>query len=200
MNKVIVIGGGIVGASCAYHLARAGVDTVLVDRRDAGRATSAGAGIVAPGTSLRDIPPFYTLAKPAVTYYPELVASLEEANGAVTGYETCGKLFLAEDDTEAAQLDDVLDLFQQRRDNGMPNLGEIEDIDGSAARELFPALREIPRALYIPDAARVDGALMRDALITGARHDGAEVLTGDARLMISNGIVVLLLQSFQFHF
>ena len=42
----VVIGGGVVGASTAYHLVRAGVRTLLVDRRDVGRATDAGAGIL----------------------------------------------------------------------------------------------------------------------------------------------------------
>ena len=44
----IVIGGGIVGASAAYHLVKNGVKTLLIDRHDEGRATNAGAGILAP--------------------------------------------------------------------------------------------------------------------------------------------------------
>jgi len=51
MNRVAVIGGGIVGASAAFHLAREGVETILIDRKDIGQATLAGAGIIAPGTS-----------------------------------------------------------------------------------------------------------------------------------------------------
>jgi D-amino-acid dehydrogenase len=189
MSKVIVVGGGIVGASAAFHLAKSGVETVLVDRRDTGRATSAGAGIVAPGTSMRDIPPFYTFAQPAVTYYPELVAALAEADAGETGYEICGKLFLAESDEEASQLNEVLDLFRLRRAAGMPNLGDVEAVDGAIARQYFPALRDIPRAIYIPDAARVSGALMRDALTEGARHYGAQVILGTATPVVEQGRV-----------
>jgi D-amino-acid dehydrogenase len=46
--KVVVVGAGVFGASVAYHLAREGAEVVVFDRDDAGRATSAGAGIVCP--------------------------------------------------------------------------------------------------------------------------------------------------------
>ena len=43
--KVVVVGAGIVGTSTAYHLACKGADVFLVDRKDEGQATAAGAGI-----------------------------------------------------------------------------------------------------------------------------------------------------------
>ena len=48
MYDAIVVGGGIVGMSTAYHLMCAGVKTLLIDRGDQGRATDAGAGIISP--------------------------------------------------------------------------------------------------------------------------------------------------------
>lgn len=89
VNWHVVIGGGIVGASAAYHLARDGHRTVLIDRRDHGRATTAGAGIIAPGTSRRDIPPFYEMAVPAVTYYPELIRALDDVDAGDTPRTPC---------------------------------------------------------------------------------------------------------------
>src|SRR5687767_14168668 len=68
-KRVLIVGGGVVGASAAYHLADAGVATLLVDRHDTGHATAAGAGIIAPGTSLRSLPPFFSLAADAARYY-----------------------------------------------------------------------------------------------------------------------------------
>lgn len=52
MKTYIVIGAGILGASTAYHLAKAGVRVTLVDRQDLGQATNAAAGIVCPWLSL----------------------------------------------------------------------------------------------------------------------------------------------------
>ena len=49
MADVIVIGGGLLGFSTAYHCVLAGARTTLVDRRDTGWATGAGAGIISPG-------------------------------------------------------------------------------------------------------------------------------------------------------
>ena len=46
MYDAIVIGGGVVGMSTAYHLLCGGARTLLVDRADPGRATDAGAGIL----------------------------------------------------------------------------------------------------------------------------------------------------------
>src|SRR5699024_10683185 len=134
----------------------------------------AGAGIIAPGTSMRNLPEFFAFARPAVTYYPKLIASLEEAGAENTGYQVCGKLFVAQTDEEAARLEDVLALMQSRRDEGMPNLGDVQMIDGDEAKARFPALKDVPRAIFIPEAARVDGGMMRDALTAGATHHGAE--------------------------
>ena len=73
MYDVIVVGGGIVGMSTAYHLVWAGAKTLLIDREDRGRATDAGAGILSPETNSRDPDAWFDFAVAAVGYYPTLV-------------------------------------------------------------------------------------------------------------------------------
>ena len=97
-HEVVVIGGGIVGSSAAYRLARAGARVTLVDRADAGHATAAGAGIISPGTSARSGGPVFALAAASVAFYPELLAQLAADGELATGFETVGGLFIALND------------------------------------------------------------------------------------------------------
>ena len=184
MTRVVVIGGGVVGASAAYHLARNGVETILVDRRDAGHATGAGAGIISPGTSTRPLPAFFPFARDAVDHYPDMITRLTEIGQATTGYEVVGELILAKTDEEFANLPALKALYAERRAGGMPNLGEVTDVDEATARQMFPALGPIHGALHVPEAARVDGDSLRNALVAGAKHYGAEVRYGAASLKI----------------
>lgn len=188
MNRVVVIGGGIVGASAAYHLAHTGVETILIDRKDIGHATAAGAGIIAPGTSQRPLPAFYPFAAVAVRYYPRLVASLAEIGQVQTGYDVVGELVLAFDD-EAEKLKDLLPLFRSRFEQGMPNLGDVRTLERGEAREMFPLLGEITGGIHVPEAARVDGDALRSSLVAGAEHFGTSLVEGSARLRVDRGAV-----------
>lgn len=183
MTRTIVIGGGIVGASAAFWLADSGNEVVLVDRHDPGHATAAGAGIIAPGTSMRTLPAFYPFAADAVRYYPELVARLAELGAGDTRYDVVGKLFVATNDEEFERLPAIQQMMEQRRQEGMPNLGATRMVSAEEARSMFPALGEVAGAIHVPEAARVDGGSVRDAMVAGARTLGATILQGNARLL-----------------
>src|SRR5437762_8393836 len=98
-TRIVVVGGGIVGASVAYHLARRGVAVVVIEGVEAGSATGAGAGIICPWTNSDD-DPAYRLGADGARYYPELISMLAEDGEAGTRYERVGALCLA---VEAAQ-------------------------------------------------------------------------------------------------
>lgn len=187
MTTVVVVGGGIVGASAAFHLAAAGVTTWLVDSAAAGRATSAGAGIISPGTSTRALPPFYELAQPAVAHYPDLINKLRDVGVQDCGYEVCGKLIVADTVEKAEALPAHLALIADRKANGMPNIGDITEVSPTQARDLLPTLGNMQAAAHISGAARVDGATMRDALTHGAKLLGAKVVSADASLVMESG-------------
>ena len=76
---VVVVGGGLVGAACAYELARDGHRVTLFDRHDVGRATDAGAGILSPETYGGAVPAFLDLADLAGEHYRALVARARRA-------------------------------------------------------------------------------------------------------------------------
>lgn len=187
MSTVAVIGGGIVGASAAYHLAKAGVNTVLVEGEQPGRATSAGAGIVAPGTSRRPLPEFYELAGPAVSYYSVLADDLASLNEGDCGYEVCGSLMVADTEEKAAQHPQYKALMEQRREEGMPNLGDISEIPPAEAKAMLPILGEMHAAIHISGSARVDGSIMRAALTNAAEKLGVRILRSVARIDVHAG-------------
>src|SRR5215469_3818418 len=105
---VVVVGAGILGASAAFHLARAGARVTVVDAVHEGRATAAGAGIICPWVSGAEDPAFYTLYCEGGRYYPELVAALAEVGETDLGYRRAGALVVSDDTSELAAFERLL--------------------------------------------------------------------------------------------
>lgn len=165
---LVVVGGGVVGASVAFRAAGHGLRTLVLDAGHAGRATDAGAGIVSPATNTRDPETWFRLATAAAAGYPRLVAELADCGVSDPGYARVGELVIAVDEDEAAQLIEEARHLATRS----PEVGPIDPHD---ARRRFPALGHVSAALWAPDAARVDGRRLAAALVAGARHRGATV-------------------------
>src|SRR4051794_37848721 len=104
-----VVGGGIIGLTCAYFLARAGLSVEVFDRGDLGREASwAGAGILPPGNPAKAATPIDRLRAIGSVRFPEFSAELRELTGLDNGYVRCGGIeFIEEDPTE------ILDLWQR---------------------------------------------------------------------------------------
>ncbi len=157
----IVIGGGVVGASAAYHLVCDGAKTLLVDRRDAGRATDAGAGILSPATNTRDPDPWLRLAAFASEYYPQLVDNLQAEQDGDTGFATCGMMLVAVSYDEIESFAIARQhIFNRRDQRGEPAEEDLYEISSDEARRHFPALGDVRGAIFYRDAARVDGRLL----------------------------------------
>ena len=192
MDDVIVIGGGIVGASAAYRLAHCQARVTLVDRADAGQATAAGAGIISPGTTYDSPEAFFPLAFRAVAYYDTLLATLTEDGETRTGFEAVGLLHVATSEAEAEALLVLLRLIEERRAAGVPRIGAVQMLTSDEARALFPALGDCFGAIHASDAARVDGRLLRDAMRRAAAQRGVRLVTGavDAIREAGSGVEV----------
>lgn len=186
-HDVIVVGGGVVGATAAYLCAREGLRTLLIDRLDVGRATDAGAGIISTRTSARhDV--LFDLGLRSSGYYAQLLAELEEDGGGDTGYARCGDLRVAVDEEEVAPFSRMLALVEERRARHGASTADVREIAPEEARALFPPLARPRRALYDPTAARVDGRLLNRAVLEAAAHRGVAALrTGVDRLVIERG-------------
>jgi len=187
-GPVAVIGGGIVGASVAYHLTTmaGGTEVVLVDNGQPGAATGAGAGIVSPWLENDPRPAYRELTFAAARSYPRLVAALGATGEIDTGYEVTGALNLAPED----ELAELARRAESVRVGDGPEIGDVAVLDAAEATQRFPPLEGRAGAVWVSGAARVDGNRMRSALLTHARHLGMRELSGRARLDVRSGRVV----------
>lgn len=181
MKKFIIIGAGILGASTAYHLAKSGAAVTVVDRKDAGQATDAAAGIICPWISQRRNKAWYALAKGGAAYYDSLIGQLEDDGEMETGYRKVGAISLH---TEARKLGAMEERALKRREDA-PEMGNIRQVNVKETGELFPPLGEVYDAVHVSGAARVNGRALRDALIKGAKKYGANFVEGSAALTFS---------------
>src|SRR5262245_47341078 len=185
----IVVGGGIVGMSIGYHLVCAGARTLLIDRADPGRATDAGAGILAPETNSRDPEAWFAFAEAAVGYYPELIRRLDDEQAGETGYAVCGQLIVAATADEDAPFAEARrHVFERQRQRGTPGPDDLREVTPDEARALFPPLAPVRGALYFRNAARVDGRLLTAALRRAALARGLTIEQASVeRLAIQGG-------------
>lgn len=195
MKKVVVIGGGILGASAAYHLARAGAKVTLIDRKDPGQATDAAAGIICPWVSQRRNKAWYALAKGGAAFYPSLIEQLGQDGETETGYQRIGAVSLHSDENK---LEKMVERTAKRKEEA-PEIGDIQKLGPEETMELFPPLSPEYSSVYVSGAARVNGRSLRQALINGAKKHGAEVVYGSARLELKEGKVIGAIVDETFH-
>ena len=176
MPDLSIVGGGVVGATAAWHATRRGASVALLDARDPGRATDAGAGIVSPETDLRDATPNHHLSAAAKRFYPELIAALEREGHNDTGYARCGKLVVALDDEQAGWIDSYLALLRDPATAAAPpDPASLHEITASEAKNRFPPLGSVTAAFVSDDGARVDGRFLERTLLASAVDRGLTI-------------------------
>lgn len=178
MTHHIVVGGGITGASAAYHLAKAGERVTLIDRGDKGQATQAAAGIICPWLSNRRNKYWYKLAKKGAEFYQTLIPELENQLGTDTGYRRSGAISL---ETDGQLLDRKTDLTLQKQTDA-PEMGEVIRLNEQDVQRYFPLVADGFQGLFVSGGARVNGRVLRDSLIQGAVAHGAVRIHGHAQV------------------
>src|SRR4051794_32125845 len=99
---VLILGGGVIGLTTAWFLAREGARVVLLDRGDLGRQASwAGAGIIPPGIAAHAHTPLDLLRARSSALYPAVSELLLEQTGIDNGYRVCGGIEVPEGDVSA---------------------------------------------------------------------------------------------------
>ena len=171
---VVVVGGGVIGLSCAWRLAQGGARVAVVERGEPGSgATRVAAGMLAPVGELSfGEPELLELTLEAARLYPEFVAELEAASGMSTGYERLGALHVALDRDEAAQLRRVHDLQRSLE-------LEAEWLPPRKCRDLEPGLTpSFHGGVFAAGEAAIDPRALTAALVEALRAEGVVVMTG----------------------
>ncbi|MDO6522812.1 FAD-dependent oxidoreductase [Shimia thalassica] len=163
--RVVIIGGGVVGCSVAYHLTKLGWDdVVLLERKQLTSGTTwHAAGLIA---QLRATANMTKLAK----YSQELYGALEEETGVATGFKRVGSI------TVALTEDRKEEIYRQAamaRAFGV----EVEEISNERVQEMYPHLNleGVVGAVYLPLDGQGDPANIALALAKGARQRGGIV-------------------------
>ena len=183
---IVVVGAGILGASTAFHLVRAGVRVTIVDAAHEGRATAAGAGIICPWVSGAEDAAFYRLYVEGARYYRELVPALAELGETDLGFRQVGAMVVSKNADGLAAFQDLL----SRRRAATPEMGEVALLSPGEARALFPPLHPDLAGLHVANGARVDGRRMSTGLLRAAQRLGAELIAAEAELVRAGDRVV----------
>ena len=162
--QVVVIGGGVVGASVLYHLTRAGwTDVVLLERREltAGSTWHAAGGM----HTINGDPNVAALQRYTVQLYEEL----EKSSGVSCGVHLTGEVMLADNE-------DRMDWLRMVHARGRYLGMETELISVAEAAQKVPFLVEehFVGALWDPVGGHVDPSGVTHAYATAARMSGAE--------------------------
>lgn len=177
----VVIGAGIVGASCAYHLRQAGREVVLVDAGEPGRATDAGLGVVSALDDGSHGEVWGTFGAAAAEYYPVLAAELAELGIAETGWARVGQLVT----TAPGDENRLSTVMRHGKDwcsrHGAEALGTPELVGPDDIQRLWPGLAASAAVLF-DRVGGVDGRRFRAALTDAFTRLGGTVTAGTATL------------------
>jgi glycine/D-amino acid oxidase-like deaminating enzyme len=166
-HDVIIIGSGVVGASCAYELALAGLRVLVIDRGGlASGTTASGEGNIL--VSDKPPGPELDLARASIARWADYAAELSEP----FEYEPKGGVVVATEPTDRLPL---ADLVARHRDAGVA----AQLLDGRELRQLEPHLApDLELGAHYPDDAQVQPVLASSALLADARRLGVELRPG----------------------
>ena len=176
---VIIVGGGVIGASVAYHLTKIGIsNVVLCERRQLTCGTTwHAAGLV---TQLRATRQMTELAK----YTGELYGRLEQETGQATGFQRRGSLRVA---NTPARYEELARGASMGRNFGL----SVAPVSAGEIKERWPPINidGIVGGFWFPHDGQVNPADVTMAYAKGARQGGARILeqTLVTRILVNNG-------------
>jgi glycine cleavage system aminomethyltransferase T/glycine/D-amino acid oxidase-like deaminating enzyme len=181
-TKVVVIGGGVAGTSCAYHLAKFGwKDTILLERDQLTSGTTwHAAGLVGQLGATATIT---KLRKYSLNLYKELEKKTElstglKQNGAITVASSKERLQELLRQATSAQLFDV----------------NVEVLDKQQIKNLYPVIndQDILGGVYMPEDGQADPVGVTNVLAKAARMEGVQIFekTPVTKILVKNNRII----------
>ena len=180
-SRFVIIGGGIIGCSTAYHLAKMGKEVVLLEKAKlTSGSTWHAAGLVGQLRSNANVTQL-------LGYSIELYKRLEEETGLATGWRMNGGLRLACNQERWTEV--------RRQATTAHSFGlEMELLTPSEAQELWPLMTvdDVVGAAFLPTDGQANPSDITQALAKGARMAGAQLfenapVTG---IQLNKGVIV----------
>jgi len=170
MHDILVIGGGVIGLSLAWELAKHGKKVQVIDQGQPGREASwAGAGILPPATLRPGDHPLDQLRGLACELHPQCAAELKQLTGIDTGYRRCGGLYLARTPGEAAALAAWAATLVEE---GI----EVERLSAADLGELEPSLKSTVSIQYLlPGEGQLRNPRHLKALLAACQQAGVTI-------------------------
>jgi heterotetrameric sarcosine oxidase gamma subunit len=167
--RVVVIGGGAIGTSVAYHLTKLGVtDVVLLERKELTAGTTwHAAGLITSAGMPNET--YLWMSR----YTTELLPKLTAETGQDTGFRTIGHLHLC---STPQRLETVTREAIFAKAHGVP----VEMVGSEEVAKHWPAAKvdDVLAAAWVPDEGRANPADVAQAYAKGARAGGAQVIEG----------------------
>jgi glycine cleavage system T protein len=163
--RAVIIGGGVVGCSVAYHLTKLGwTDVVLLERKQLTSGTTwHAAGLIG---QLRASSNMTKLAK----YTADLYSTIEAETGVATGFRKVGSISVA---LTHERHEELRRSAAMARAFGVP----VEEIDTAEIKRMYPHLNtsDVVGGVYLPSDGQGDPANIALAMAKGARQRGAQI-------------------------
>jgi len=163
--RVIIIGGGVIGCSVAYHLAKKGwKEIILLERKQLTSGTTwHAAGLIA---QLRASANMTKLAK----YSQELYGNLEKETGVSTGFKRCGSITVA---LTEERKEEIFRQAAMARAFGV----DVEEISPEEVKNKYEHLNidGVTAGVWLPKDGQGDPGNIAQALAKGARNNGVEI-------------------------
>ena len=174
VTDVAIVGGGVIGLSCAFELARRGKSVTVIERERPGfGASTVAAGMLTPSFEVELTPPaLVELQLDSLRRYPQFVAEIESAGGLSCGYREEGTLWVSRHRDDELELEHIRKI---QEDRGLP----ARRLTGREVRQIEPYVS--PRAvggLLVESDHQVNSRTLMVALQAACEAVGVAIRVG----------------------